>query len=178
MAPRGRLAFDACSAARTSSMLTPRRFRENGISSTRTAGSVPPPSSTSPTPGTCAIFCCSRLDTASYTCPGVLVLDVSAKIITGAAAGLALRYVGLLRRVDGRSARAALMAPWTSRAAESICRFRSNCSVTRVEPVLLLDVISLTPAMTASRRSSGVATLDAMVSGLAPGSDALTEITG
>ena len=50
--------------------------------------------------------------------------------------------------------------------------------MTRVEPLLLVDVISLTPAITASLRSSGVATLDAMVSGLAPGSEALTEITG
>ena len=84
----------------------------------------------------------------------------------------------MLRNVEGKSARDALMAACTSLAAESILRFRSNCSVTRVEPVLLLDVISLTPAMTPSRRSRGVATLDAMVSGLAPGRDALTEMTG
>src|SRR4051812_4732998 len=48
----------------------------------------------------------------------------------------------------------------------------------RVEPVPLLDVTSFTPAMTPRRRSSGVATLVAMVSGLAPGRLALTEITG
>ena len=58
---------------------------------------------------------------------------------------------------------AALMAACTSRAAASILRFRSNCSVTRVEPVPLVEVISLTPAITPKRRSSGVATLLAAV---------------
>src|SRR4051812_41466185 len=47
-----------------------------------------------------------------------------------------------------------------------------------VEPRLLEDVISASPAMRPKRRSSGVATADAMVSGLAPGSDALTWIVG
>ena len=57
-------------------------------------------------------------------------------------------------------------------------RLRSNCRLTRAEPVELVDVISLTPAMVPRRRSSGVATLLAMVSGLAPGKLALTEIAG
>jgi len=48
----------------------------------------------------------------------------------------------------------------------------------RVAPVPLVEVISLTPAITPRRRSSGVATLLAIVSGLAPGSVALTEIVG
>ena len=48
----------------------------------------------------------------------------------------------------------------------------------RVEPSELLEVISVTPAMRPSARSSGVATVAAMVSGLAPGSDADTEIVG
>src|SRR6185369_9074231 len=99
-------------------------------------------------------------------------------MITGASDGFALRYVGLLRRVAGRSTRDALIAACTSRAAESILRFRSNCRLMRVDPTPLLDVISFTPAITPSRRSSGVATLVAMVSGLAPGRLALTEITG
>ncbi len=70
------------------------------------------------------------------------------------------------------------MAACTSRAAASMLRFRSNCRLTRVEPVPLDEVISLTPAMAPRRRSSGVATLVAMVSGLAPGSEALTLIEG
>src|SRR3954464_15919895 len=99
-------------------------------------------------------------------------------MITGAAEGFALRYVGLLRSVAGRSARVALIAACTSRAAASMLRSRSNCKVTRVLPLPLLEVTSLTPAMVARRRSSGVATLLDMVCGLAPGRLALTEITG
>ena len=48
----------------------------------------------------------------------------------------------------------------------------------RVLPRELLEVISFTPAMRPSERSSGVATEDAIVSGEAPGNDALTMITG
>ena len=48
----------------------------------------------------------------------------------------------------------------------------------RVVPSELVDVISVTPAMRPKRRSSGVATEDAIVSGLAPGSAALTLIVG
>src|SRR5262245_51482045 len=47
-----------------------------------------------------------------------------------------------------------------------------------VEPRLLDEVISVTPAIRASCRSSGVATDDAMISGLAPGSAAETCIVG
>jgi hypothetical protein len=48
-------------------------------------------------------------------------------------------------------------------------RLRSNCKVMLVEPRELDEVISLTPAMRPNWRSSGVATAEAMVSGLAPG---------
>ena len=43
---------------------------------------------------------------------------------------------------------------------------------------MLVDVMSVSPGMVANWRSSGVATAAAMVSGLAPGSDADTEIVG
>jgi hypothetical protein len=84
----------------------------------------------------------------------------------------------LLRRLDGRSARAALMAACTSRAAPSMSRFRPNCSVMRVLPTELIDVISVTSAIVPRWRSSGLATLVATVSGLAPGSVACTEMVG
>jgi len=48
----------------------------------------------------------------------------------------------------------------------------------RVLPWAELDVISVTPAMAPNARSSGVATVAAMVSGLAPGRLALTEMVG
>src|SRR5262249_22646598 len=54
----------------------------------------------------------------------------------------------------------------------------ANCNVMRVEPTVLWDVISVTSAMTPRWRSSGVATVVAIVSGLAPGICATTEIVG
>ncbi len=74
--------------------------------------------------------------------------------------------------------RAALMAACTSRAALSMSRFRSNCSTTRELPVLLKLVISFTPAIEPSVRSSGVATVRAMSAGLAPAMLADTKMTG
>ena len=47
-----------------------------------------------------------------------------------------------------------------------------------VDPRLLEDVISVTAAMRLNWRSRGVATADAIVSGLAPGRPACTEIVG
>src|ERR1700732_2717796 len=87
----------------------------------------------------------------------------------GASAGFDLRQKGLLGRLAGSWPRAALIAACTSRPAASMLRLRSNCKVTLVEPSELVEVISVTPAMRPNWRSSGVATEDAMVSGLAPG---------
>src|SRR5436309_14903887 len=70
------------------------------------------------------------------------------------------------------------MAACTSRAAASIFRLRSNCKVIDVEPRELVEVISVTPAIRPNWRSSGVATAEAIVSGLAPGSPAETWIVG
>src|SRR5262249_27135677 len=57
-------------------------------------------------------------------------------------------------------------------------RLNSNCNVMLVEPSPLDAVISLTPTMPPNCRSRGAATDDAIVSALAPGSLALTEIVG
>src|SRR6188768_2514846 len=78
----------------------------------------------------------------------------------------------------GNCARAAFSAACTSRAAPSMSRLRSNCNVTLVEPCELDEVISVTPAMRPSWRSSGVATDVDIVSGLPPGNEADTEIVG
>src|SRR6266566_4588987 len=86
--------------------------------------------------------------------------------------------MGLLGRLEGNWPRAALMAACTSRAAASMLRLRSNCRTMFVEPSWLVEVISVTPAMRPNWRSSGVATADAMVSGLAPGRPAWTWIVG
>ena len=47
-----------------------------------------------------------------------------------------------------------------------------------LDPRVLDEVISVTAAMRPNWRSSGVATEEAMVSGLAPGRPALTEMVG
>src|SRR3954466_2149777 len=78
----------------------------------------------------------------------------------------------------GSSERDALIAACTSRAAALMSLPRSNCTMMRDDPCELQDEISLTPAIVPSARSRGVATLDAIVSGLAPGRPALTEMTG
>jgi len=74
--------------------------------------------------------------------------------------------------------RAALIAASTSRAAPSMSRLRSNCSVMLVLPSWLDEVISVMPAMWLNWRSRGVAIDDAVISGLPPGRPAETEIVG
>ena len=108
----------------------------------------------------------------------VTVSEVSDRIMIGASAGFTLRQFGRVGRLAGSCPSAALMAACTSRAAASILRERSNCIVMLVEPSWLVEVIWLTPAMRPNWRSSGVATDDAIVSGLAPGKPAFTLITG
>src|SRR6185437_7275996 len=110
------------------------------------------------------------VEAASYIWPFVSMSDVSARIRIGESAGFTLRYLGLFGRLVGRYPRAALMAACTSRAAASMLRFKSNCSVMLVAPSELEDVISVTAAILPNCRSSGVATDEAIVSGLAPGS--------
>src|SRR5713226_3712625 len=70
------------------------------------------------------------------------------------------------------------MAACTSRPAASMFRLRSNWRTMLVEPSWLVEVIWFTPAMRPNCRSRGVATAEAIVSGLAPGKPAETEMTG
>ena len=57
-------------------------------------------------------------------------------------------------------------------------RLKSNCRMTLVEPCMLVEFIDVRPEIVENCFSSGSATADAIVSGLAPGSEALTEIVG
>ena len=57
-------------------------------------------------------------------------------------------------------------------------RSRVNWIVIWVMPSALVEVIESMPAMVENCRSSGVATEEAMVSGLAPGSSAATWMVG
>src|SRR5262245_60204427 len=96
----------------------------------------------------------------------------------GDAEGLALRKRGNDGRSLGSSEIDALIAACTSRAARSMSRPRLNCSAIEVLPVVLLDVIRLTPEISPSLRSSGAATVVAITDGSAPGRDANTRMTG
>src|SRR5271169_3602010 len=78
----------------------------------------------------------------------------------------------------GNSPLAALIACCTSCAAASMLRERSNCSVIEVTPTPLHDVIWLSDGIEVNCCSSGVATADAIVLGLAPGYCAVTLIVG
>src|SRR5215212_2190161 len=73
---------------------------------------------------------------------------------------------------------AAAIAACTSCAAASMSRASVNCSVTEVEPRFEAEAMASRPAIVENCRSSGVATAEAIVSGDAPGSDALTLMVG
>src|SRR5690242_16223672 len=95
----------------------------------------------------------------------------------GWSAGLDLLYEGGM--IPGGSCRRVLeIAPWTSWAAASMLRSSVNVMPIRVDPRLEVDVISSMPAMVENCFSSGVATEEAMVSGLAPGRLAVTVMDG
>src|ERR1700734_3547527 len=97
---------------------------------------------------------------------------------TGASAGLTLRYVGALGRLVGNCALAALIADRTSLEAASMSRSSANWMVIELELSELVEVNSVTPAIRENCRSSGVVTLAAMVSALAPGRVAATWMVG
>ena len=97
---------------------------------------------------------------------------------TGVSVGLTLRREGGLGRLVGSWPAALLIAACTSWAAASRLRVRSNCKVTWVEPTALPEVIWVMPGISDSWRSKGVATLEAMVSGLEPGRAADTWMVG
>ena len=70
------------------------------------------------------------------------------------------------------------MAACTSCAAASMLRLSANWSEIEVPPCELVEVMTSMPGMVENSFSSGVATDDAMVSGLAPGRLAFTEMVG
>src|SRR5215472_16217044 len=92
--------------------------------------------------------------------------------------GLTFSYEGGLGMPVGSWDSADEIFDWTSCAAASRLRVRSNWSVMLVSPWVLAEVICATPAMVENCRSSGVATAEAIISGLAPGKVALTTMVG
>ena len=165
-------------ALRTSSRLTPIEATATGLTRTRIAGCSAPLTVTSATPSTWAMRCAMTLSATSYMLLASMVLEVSARIRIGAADGLTLRMAGRVGRSPGRSVSAALSAACTSRAAPSMPRSRSNWMVMLALPSELVEVISVTPGISPSRRSSGAATVAAMMAGSAPGRLAETRMVG
>ncbi len=100
--------------------------------------------------------------------------DTSDMYRTGCSAGLVFWYDGGRGIVGGNSPPAFAMAEPTSCAAASILRSSANWMLIIVRPCELVEFIDSMPAMVASWRSIGVATDEAMVSGLAPGRAAMT----
>ncbi len=109
---------------------------------------------------------------------GATVSDVSASTITGSSLGLAFVYEGALSRPVGRSGWAALIADCTSRAAASmLVPFWKNNSTVAL-PSELFERIDSTPGTCPRWRSSGDATVEAMVLASAPDCCACTKIAG
>src|SRR5579862_6299700 len=114
----------------------------------------------------------------SSTTDSGCVSDVSAISRIEKSAGFTFRSVGGVGSDEGSWRAAAAIADCTSCAAASMLRSSENCSVIDVLPLVDVDVIESMPAMVENCFSSGVATADAMVSALAPGSCAETWIVG
>ena len=89
-----------------------------------------------------------------------------------------MRKDGGVGSSGGRRRSAEEIADWTSSAAPSIERLRSNCSTIDVLPSDEVEVIVVTPAMVENWRSRIDATEAAIVSGDAPGSCAVTWMVG
>src|SRR5512138_1020115 len=114
----------------------------------------------------------------SATADGERVGELRTSMNTGRSAGLTFSYSGDEGMSAGSWRRVRAIIAWTSWAAESMSRLRLNCRVTRVRPWELDEVIESRPGMLEKAFSSGVATVVAIVSGLAPGRLALTDTVG
>ena len=96
----------------------------------------------------------------------------------GASAGFTLRNVGGVVIVGGSCLSAAEIADCTSCAAASMLRSSVNCSVICGLAEPLIEVIESSAGIVENCFSSGVATAEAIVSGDAPGSCAVTWMVG
>src|SRR4051812_14308968 len=95
----------------------------------------------------------SAYSSSSYM---VSVGDMMQSISTGPSDGFTLRNDGGFGMPGGSNGIASAMAVWTSTAAPSMLRLRSNWRVMLVLPSELFDVIESTPAMVVNWRSRGV----------------------
>ena len=175
--PVGRFTFCCDTAAATSSMPMPRLARARGSSCTRAAYFCVPSTLTCDTPFTVLMRCATTCCTSSSSADSGSVLERKLRYMMGWSAGFVLDIDGGMMP-GGRSRSVLEMADCTSCAAASMLRLSVNCSVMDVAPSALVDVMLSRPAMVVNCFSSGVATAAAIVSGLAPGSDALMVMVG
>ncbi len=165
-------------AVRTSASVRPKAASFSGAAWMRSAGLRRPLRSTTATPSICEIWRAISVSARSDSSIGVSSSDCMRSSRIGPSLGLTFFQVGRLGSSAGSRAVAALMAACTSCAATSMLLSSVNCSVMLVLPSELLEVMSVMPGTPDSSTSSGVATDEAMVSGLAPGSLALIWIVG
>src|SRR6185437_2885338 len=175
--PVGKFTFALSIALTTSSMPILRIAIACGSSCTRTAYFCEPYTCTCATPDTVDSRWARYVSAYSSSCDSGRVFDVSARYKMADADGSTFWYDGGMM-FCGSWRSVFEIAACTSCAAASMFRSRVNCSTMLVEPWLLLDVITSIPAIVENCFSSGVATAEAIVSGLAPGSAALTLIVG
>ena len=130
------------------------------------------------TPVTVDSRCAMTVSAYSFTCDSGSVSELSARNMIAWSAGLTFCSDGGVGMSGGSWRAARAIIDCTSCAAASMSRSSVNWMVMLVLPSELLELIESTPAMAENCFSSGVATAAAMVSGLAPGSDAWTWMVG
>src|SRR5579885_391631 len=170
--------FQSCRVPATSLSPICRAASLSGSTCTRTAYFCVPNTITCATPETMEMRCAMVVSAYSSTVQMGKVSEKTPRNITGESAGLYLRKEGGAGMPGGSRGVASAMAVSTSTAAPSRSRPRSNCRVTCVLPSELVEIIESSPAIIVNWRSSGVATAEAMVSGLAPGRLAETTSVG
>src|SRR4029079_12316106 len=129
------------------------------------------------TPGTIEMRCAMNVSAYSSSCDSGIRSDVNEKKMIGESAGFTFWYDGGMMPC-GRSLSVLAIIAWTSCAAPSIERSSVDCIVIDIQPRPDDDVMLSMPAIVENCFSSGVATADAIVSGLAPGRLAFTVIVG
>src|SRR5439155_19738996 len=130
------------------------------------------------TPGICDNVCPMVMSPYSWTADKGSVAERSTTNSTGKSAGFTFRKLGGIVISIGSRRCAIVSAVWTSSAAASMLRLRSNWMVMTLVPCDELDDIDEMPAMVDSWRSMMPATDAAMVSALAPGKVAVTAMVG
>src|SRR2546426_3432205 len=92
----------------------------------RTAGFCPPLMLTRPTPDNCEIFWARCVSAKSWTLDSGSVCDVSARVSTGASAGLNIVETRGICRAPGQKTPTAVLPAWGTSFAQPTFRVRGN----------------------------------------------------